>query len=287
MGNISNAGQTTYPLVQGYGYEGGRADSGPMKAQAALNTSAAVIPFGRVVTLDLANADGLAPNAAMPAKLIAIDDTDDNTEAIVDGLLLGVALHDMAHVGSDDGIKAQKMFSVLYEGSVNMIAETDVTPTDPVFVRVADAASPGAHDAIGRVRADANTDAAQVITITPTVANSKLYSLTVRYGGKSHVANFISSGAATAQEICDGLRASLAADPTFSGFTVGGTVTLTLTSTGVNSDRPVEANSNGPGVLGIVQTAPWSPNAVQVKGLRFRGSASAGEVVAVEILSVK
>jgi hypothetical protein len=284
MSNMTNGQQTAYAKEHAYGYEGGRADSGPMKAQAALNNSGAVIPFGRVITLGDTTDIAAHPNSYMPAKLIASADAD-ASGALKDGKLLGVALHDMAHVGSDDGIKDKCMFSALYEGGVNMVTEQAVTPLDPVYVRHTANGSPGANEAVGRVRKDAD-GVAEVHTITPTAVNATIYALDVSVGGKNYSFEYLSDGSATAQEICDALRALMAADAAFSALiTASGTTTLILTHASVGV--PFQAYDTGDGALADVVTTPGAPKAALVKGFRFKGSVSAGEVVAVEILSVR
>jgi hypothetical protein len=146
--------QLSYSIVHGNGYEGSRADSGPLEADAALNTSVAEIPFGRVVVLDTSGVSTLGPNDYVPAKLIA--------GAPAAGTILGISLYDPARetggaIGSVPAIVAGDMFSVCKHGDVYMVPEQDVTPADPVFVRHTANGSPGTYDAIGRVRKDADT----------------------------------------------------------------------------------------------------------------------------------
>ena len=61
------------------------------------------------------------------------------------------------------------------------------------------------------------------VTITPTVANSAVYSFTL----EGEAISFTSDGSATATEICDGLRAAITSAGV-TGLTVGGTTTITI-----------------------------------------------------------
>lgn len=134
--------QTSYNITHAAAYEGTRADSAPIRANAGLNKSAAVIPFGRGVVLDTA-VTGLGPNSITPMKLPA---------AITDKFV-GIVLHDMAHESTADGVAIGDMGSILTQGRVYVLCEDAVTQNSPVHLR---AIVNGAGTAVGQFRGSAD-----------------------------------------------------------------------------------------------------------------------------------
>lgn len=253
--------QTGYSVYHAKGYEGQRADSRRGEFFAARNNSGAELAFGRFVVHDTG-----AGTSEIAAKVISgPNDT-----------ILGVSVRDVAHNptlpsgGRATGVKDDDMFSVLSQGGIYVLTKQNVTPSTPVYVIMS------GSDA-GRVRADAG-GTKQVSTITPTAANATRYALDVQVPGRTFSFEFTSDADATATEICDGFRALMAANAAFTAQVVAsGTSTLILTG------NPMTITSTGAGALAVVLTTGAQPLAKFVAGARFDESASADDVVHVEL----
>jgi hypothetical protein len=97
-----------------------------------------------------------------------------------------------------------------------------------------------------------------VKTLTPTAANSTVYSLILFAAGRLWFFTTTSDGSATATEICDAFRTAMAADAAFTAVLVAsGTATLVLTGvagSGVGADFDV--HSTGAGTIAVANTTP-------------------------------
>jgi hypothetical protein len=71
---------------------------------------------------------------------------------------LGVALNTTMAGDIDVALPDADVGTVLYRGSIYVVPEVAVDPSDPVYVRHTSHSSPGTYDAIGRFRNDADTD---------------------------------------------------------------------------------------------------------------------------------
>ena len=100
---------------------------------------------------------------------------------------------------------------------------------------------------------DSSGTTAQVVTITPTAANSTVYALTI----DGVEVSFTSDPTATANEITSGLAAAITAAGITSVTPTAG-ATLVLTST--NPSDPPAIMSSGAGVLAAVFTTPFANN---------------------------
>jgi len=155
--------------------------------------------------------------------------------------LAGVALRDLTQdrlfdtdPNAVDSYPAGSMVGVRERGDVHMVntSTTAAVIGDPVYAVI----STTGGDALGEVRPDRD-GVGQVITATPTVANTTVYGLQVfipefeDQPSQVVVAEYTSDASATDVEICDGLRADFAAKGLASTVTLGGTTTITFTDT--------------------------------------------------------
>jgi hypothetical protein len=139
--------QTAYSQNHSPAYAGGRADSGPMHAIAALNVQGAEVPYGTFVARSTTAGDF--------TNLKAHDYTPAIRPAASTSQILGVALHDHAHnPANTDGILDDDMFSVGQRGRFYVRAEVAMDPTKPVFIRYASGAG---GTVLGSIRDTADT----------------------------------------------------------------------------------------------------------------------------------
>ena len=266
--------QTSYSITHDVGYLGGRADSGPMQASAALNKSGSEIPFGRIVVLDTTagRVNALGPNDYTPVKLISA------AGQAVEGALL----HDQAHdpdaaSGAQDG----EMCSVLRKGKIYLWTEQAVTPADPVYVRHTVGGAPTTQIP-GQVRKDRD-GVAQVSTYTPTAAeHSKAFGVRVSFADRDYYFDAVSDATMTATEVCDALRLAMAADAEFTARAVA-TGTTTLIRTGQVAGEAFAVANAGQGAGTWAATTPPAAKAELLATAKFRGTAAAGSIVAVEL----
>lgn len=259
------AQQLSYTITHAAGYPGQHSDM--KSARTCRNNTATAIPDGRFVAFD--------SNTGTTERAAKLPDAASNK-------LLGVVLLDQSRETVTTGYAEDEIFSAIDQGKVLMFTEQAVTPLDDVYVRFSVAGSPGGSSpAVGQVRKDAD-GVAEVNTITPTPANSAIYSLRFTIGGQVFTFTVLSDASATATEICDAFRTAMAADAAFTALVVGsGTATLILTSQSVGVAQNVVNSGNG--VLGIVATTPNAAKAVRVPGCSFLSSASAGGLVWVNV----
>lgn len=221
------------------------------------------LPFGIAVKQGTAELEILAPTAAADE-------------------IIGVVVRNMHKNTSDlsgtNQVREGDLHPVLCEGMICVTVEDAVSAGGAVFVRHT---APG-EEVLGAFRGSAG-GVAELTTITPTAANSTHYVLNVSVGDKDFQFEYTSDGSATDEEICDGLRAAMTSAGTdfSSRVTAGGTATLTLT--GANAGEPLVITSNGPGVLGIVETTPSAAIAKKLPGARFIRDAGAGEIAVVQL----
>lgn len=267
--------QTSYSSSHSVAYEGTRADSRKCEVFAGRNNAVVEIPFGRVCVFDSGTG-----TSELAFKLPSA------TGQKVMGVLLGDLAHEQTVGATLVGLAASAMGNLLTEGSIWMIPEQDVTIADPVFFRHTANGSPGASDAIGRVRKDID-GVADVQTVTPTAAqNSTLFGLRVAVpgalGGRAWDFKYTSDASMTAQEVCDGIRLLMAADAAFTARVVAtGTTTLILTA----QDKGValEVSASGIGAVTVVDTTPAVARADAAPNMRFVSNALAGQPVALAV----
>lgn len=105
------------------------------------NGHTAAIPFGRVIRRDSTDPTKVLPLSADAQTMAGVTIFSDVYEKDASGVA---------------GIPVGRPASIMTEGEVWMIAEEAVTPSDTVFARFLMNGSPGAFDAVGRVRNDAD-----------------------------------------------------------------------------------------------------------------------------------
>lgn len=249
---------TDYSETLARGIEGQIADSGPKRVDSLVNEEASAVPYGRGVKRGTANDQFLLPAAAADE-------------------VVGVLVH--THVSedlTDDGIATKEPGNVMRVGRLFVKPEQAVSPSDKVFVRHT---AGGAGETKGRLRKD-NDGVAQVTTVTPTAANSTLYTLNVFVDGKLFSFQVTSDASATATEICDAFRTAMAADSAFTALVTGsGTATLILT--GVNTGKAFQVTDGGsPGDLAVAETTPASTKATELVGAKWRSTTTAADEIA-------
>lgn len=133
----------------------------------------------------------------------------------------------------------------------------------------------------GSWRADAG-GVAEVSTLTPNpIVNDVVYTVDVKVGLQDFHFETLSDGSATATEICDGIRAAMVLDATFTALVVAtGTTTLILTSQNIGVDLDVV--SSGEGLFDIVETTPPATAAQLVNGV-YRSSTSGSGLAILDL----
>lgn len=143
--------QTTYQLNQPKGFEGTIANTEPYNARSYYNASGGVIPFGRVlVKSSAANSAATLPSAT-GGKVVGV--------AVANGIY-----EQVNSLSNQQGYSDKKDMNVLTRGVVYLVAEGTVTAEGAVYYRHTANSTPGTYEAIGRVRADADTSRADLIS---------------------------------------------------------------------------------------------------------------------------
>lgn len=101
------------------------------------------------------------------------------------------------------------------------------------------------------------------VTITPTVANSTVYSFNL----EGVAITFTSSGSATATNICDGLRTAIT-NAGVTGLTVGGTTTITIAPTVSGTGYALKGLSANLSVANASVTETWADSITAVRNLK-------------------
>lgn len=259
--------------------------------QTVYNDSQAI---GRVGALaDSSDHDNVSKVAsvAIPAGCMAVRDADDlkaklpTSAAEVAAALLsgGVAVATHAMV-SDPEVDVPtfpigKEVALMRKGRLFVKVEEAVTQGDQAYVRYANgiAVTDGTQDQKGAFRKSYD-GTAQVDTITPTAVNATVYSMSIQDADGKVIgsAEYTSDGSATATEIADGLRAALGTVP---GVTVGGTATITLTSSVAGKGFTTNVSAG----LAVVNTTANAASAAPAAGCYYKSSASAGELAVLEV----
>lgn len=143
--------QTSYTVNQLVAFEGARGDSRPMDCWTGRNTDAGEIAYGRALVADAAATN---INTAVPCKVF------NATGQTIQGF--GVA--DLSHEPQTTGVPVGGSINLMRKGTIWVLPEQDVLPSDPVFVRHTLAGATGTSPAIGKVRKDADTAKADAFT---------------------------------------------------------------------------------------------------------------------------
>lgn len=232
--------------------------------RSVLNEEASAIPWGLLVKIG-SDDEGVAlfSSGAKPAGVLR----HSHAEALADN--------------DDPGLQADDMGEVMRRGRIWVAVENAVTAGAQAYARhTSDGAS---NTQKGKFRSNAD-GVAQVTTVTPTAANSTLYSLDVFAGGRPFHFEVTSDGSATATEICDAFRTAMAANAAFTALvTTSGTATLILT--GVTAGDAFYVSSGGsPGAYAsITETTAASARAEAITGCRFLTSTSGAGLAILEV----
>lgn len=169
-------------------------------------------------------------------------------------------------------------------GTCTAYAEKGVAVGSQVYVR-----RPTTGKITGALTDTPELDDAQVITITPTPANTTVFSAQIRvldfWTGalvETGLITMTSDADALASEIVTGLTTSLedSNNQLDSYITASGTDTLILTQT---AGYVLEVVQAGPGVLGIVETTPASALHMRYPGAKFERSTAAAGSCAIRV----
>jgi hypothetical protein len=222
--------QTNYALAPSVGRLGFLASS--MRQKALAKVASVAIPFGHLAVRD-AN-DKLVK---LPTSKVEVEG------AMKSG---GVAIGSHAIV-CDPAVTlptfpVNKELAVLREGQIFVKVEEAVSQGDQAYVRFANGVLDTALVQKGAFRKSPD-GVAQVATLTPAVANSSNYKVTIwdAEGKLLKSAQIVSDGSATAAEIVTALRAALGS---VSGITISGTTTLILTASVAGEGFSVEGSEN-------------------------------------------
>lgn len=261
--------QTSYDLDQSVAFEGMLGDLSVKDVES--HVAEAEILIGKGVTQGTALGQVLHPDSA--AKITDVK------------LFKGVAIHHHAMeqkypAGSGNYSYPQyASVNVLRKGRVWVKPEQTVTAgTSIPHMRFANGIADVGLVQKGSFRKDKD-GTAQVSTLTPTVANADVYSVSIKGADGKVVgsASYISDGTATAQEICDGLRAALGA---VSGVVLSGTTTLIITSSEAGKPFTVSTSAN----LAVAATTANAVSAAEVPNAKYKSSTtSVGQVALLEI----
>ncbi len=194
------------------------------------------------------------------------------------GVLAGVLIHrhqseqrglfTSGGSGGATGLKTGEVGDMLRRGRVWVPTIGVVTAGLPAYL---------IHTAadFGSWRADAG-GVAEVSTLTPNpVTNDLTYTVDIHIGDEDYHFETLADGSATATEICDGIRAAMALDATFTALVVA-TGTTTLILTGQNIGQDLDVVSSGEGLFDIVETTPPATAAQLVKGVWRTSTAGSG-----------
>lgn len=238
------APQTSYTMTHKPGFPGMTTSQIKRSDTGRVHTGSSPIPAGRIVAF--ASGDN---GVKLP-------------DALADRLLGGVILENISEP-KEAGSIVGNMLAYVREGDLYVECEEAMAKNDPVYVRVL-----GTADQRGKVRKTPGGVAA-VFTITPTPANNTVFSLTVTVNGQTFTFNVVSDADGTATEIATAFRNAMAANAAFTALvTASGTATLILT--GATAGQTISVISNGPGVLGVVNTTPAAAVAVLMPNVRVK-----------------
>lgn len=225
--------------------------------------------------------------SGMPFGILVKQDTDQEkcklytASAKPAGVVLHSHYHDNQSLAGALGVPAADMANVLRKGRVWVLTEGTVAAGAQAYARhTSDGAS---NTQLGKFRAD-NDGVAQVTTVTPTSGNEKTFRLNVFVDGHLYYFEYLSDTASSATEICDGLRAAMAANAAFTALVVA-TGTATLILTGQTKGMAFDVvNGGGDGAFtSIVTGTAASTKADAVEGCRFVGARTGAGLVQVEL----
>lgn len=256
--------QTSVAQTYALGYAGMRADTSPCDVVSRYNRNGAAIPFGLAMVKGTGDADVKLPVAGS-----------------VRADFLGLAEFTHAYKNYDltgaNGIPDGGSLDLARKGRFLVLVEQAVAVGDRAYFRIA---ANGGNTQLGAWRKDAD-GVAQVSTVTPTAANTTVYTLQIQIDGQTFVFSVTSSGAATATTIGDQFRAAMAADVGFTALVVAsGTTTLILTA--VRAGMPFSVTSSGAGVTAAVLTTAATYNAVY-SGFRFTQAAGSAGLAILDL----
>lgn len=256
--------QTSVAQTQAIGYAGMRADTSPCDTLSRYNRNGGAIPFGLALVKGSADADAKLPVAG-------------SVRADFIGLAEFTHAYKNYDLSNADGIPNGGMLNLARSGRYLVKVENTVAVGDRAYFRVA---ANGGNTQLGAWRNDAD-GVAQVATLTPTAANTTVYSLQIVIDGQVFSYSITSDGTATATEINDAFRALMAADVGFTSLIVAsGTTTLILTA--VRAGMPFAVTSVGAGVIATVLTTAATATAVY-SGFKFTQAASSGGLAVLDL----
>jgi hypothetical protein len=223
------------------------------------------LPLGRFV------AAGTSLDGIPAIRQLTSTDRDANVRGILLAPHAVFPNADSASPTATDVIPIGELGAVVYDGAINMRNNGDVATTvgGVVFAVV----GTGGGDEVGEARSDVD-GVAGVWTVTPTAAELDFMVLiewTSALGVKESIPLLSANpdGSANATEICDAWRTAFAtaqADGKLTGFTAGGTATLTLTGP---AGVPFTVSDVGEGVSATVETTPAVVYATPLDVKRF------------------
>lgn len=176
--------------------------------------------------------------------------------------------------------------SMMTVRQVGQISVTNVgaaaSDGDPVYCVI----STSGGDALGEVRGDRD-GTADVWTLTPTATNDALYGIVIHFpawDGMDAITlvpeTYVADASATPTEICDGLRASIAALGTQATdlLTTSGTATLVLTGDILGRPFVVTDAAEAGDFASITHTTTAAQYTMLVQGARFDEAVASGAV---------
>lgn len=140
--------QTNYDYISVRPFrEGQLASATPKVSRGILNETGAIIPFGRVITLD-----GTTRKAQLPSA----------TGQTVLGISWLVQIYENElNANSDSGFPDGVMFDYLVQGEIAVYVEEDIALGDPVYFR--HTANGAGKAIVGRFRNDADTNTCDLL----------------------------------------------------------------------------------------------------------------------------
>lgn len=151
-----------FPYSQRIGYEG-QVASGTWVTEISgnleglYNETSSRLPWGRVVVAGSSEGGVKLPSATGQRVL---------------GVLVADQ-YEKDHLTNETGLPAGKPASVIKKGHIFMVAETDLTAGTTLFFRHTANGTPGANEALGRIRGNADTAKADAATFLELVKSVK------------------------------------------------------------------------------------------------------------------